>query len=236
MMPRGGGLARPRSEGLANRSRGKRGTIVPMCRAPKRSPEPSLCLAMACSPQSHIATLHTSSLQSRIAFSSLARGRIVRPRSLESLPYALEMLIAQVEEEEREAQADPNLEQEARREEEGQEHEELQSLDQGRLVCTARVPLQLLSPDATTAVADFLATYVAPHDESWDCWDCTECGDKLAWTCDRCKQKHSCCDECDYYLRLDYLRWTGDGEVGYFFCWPCTRQWYESRTVVDAAR
>ena len=179
-MPRGGGLARPRSEGLANRSRGKRGTIVPMCRAPKRSPEPSLCLAMACSPQSHIATLHTSSLQSRIAFSSLARGRIVRPRSLESLPYALEMLIAQVEEEEREAQADPNLEQEARREEEAQEHDELQSLDQGGLVCTGRVPLRWMLSETRTAVADFLATYIAPPGGCWDCWGRTECGDKLA--------------------------------------------------------
>ena len=201
---------------------------------------------MAGSPRSRNATLHTSSEESRIIFSSifgayeenLQRGWIVRPRSEETVPYPVEMLLAQVVEEEREAQADPNLEQEARREEEGQEHEELQSLDQGRLVCTAHVPLQKLFPEARTAVADFLATYVAPHDESWDCWDCTECGDKLAWTCDRCKQKHSCCDECDYYLRLDYMHQTVAQEIGYFFCWPCVMQWYQLdyATRVDAAR
>ena len=102
-------------------------------------------------------------------------------------------------------------------EEEAEQQKELQSLDQGRLKCTAKEPFPGLLAPLQTAVADFLATYVPPKAD--DDWACKFCNGELKERCDWCKQAKACCEVCDVHLRSTYL--LPGVDAAYSFCVPC---------------
>ena len=102
-------------------------------------------------------------------------------------------------------------------EEEAEQQKELQSLDQGRLKCTAKEPFPQLQPAHMTAVADFLATWV--FIESRDYKTCMFCNGELLGRCDACNEEKICCRVCDVHLRSTYL--LPGVDAAYSFCVSC---------------
>ena len=123
----------------------------------------------------------------------------------------IEWMMEQVDEERRMANCS------SRAEEEAEQQKELQSLDQGRLKCTAKEPFPQLQPAHMTAVADFLATWV--FIESRDYKICMFCNGELLGRCDACNEEKICCRVCDVHLRSTYL--LPGVDAAYSFCVPC---------------
>ena len=125
-------------------------------------------------------------------------------------------------------------------EEEEEEEDDLQSLDQGRLMCTSRRPLPSLTKETLDAVAAFLAEYIPPPPPVPPEFICTRCGQEMYHQCPECIDVpiiggNVLCVTCDYQDRsFLYEEDEGGGRGwGTFVCPSCLPRWVERQELLE---